>query len=44
MKTLFVNGHVWDGEAPARKRAEVLVSDQRIEAISERSDVLSRQD
>jgi imidazolonepropionase-like amidohydrolase len=48
LKTLFVNGHVWDGEASARKRADVLISGQRIEAISEltiseRSDAL-RQD
>lgn len=38
MKTLFLNGQLWDGDAPARRRADVLVSGARIEAISERAD------
>jgi imidazolonepropionase-like amidohydrolase len=43
MKTLFINGYIWDGESPERCRAEVLVSGQRIEAVSRRPDTgLSR--
>lgn len=33
MKTLFTNGHVWDGNAEARFQGEVLVSANRIEAV-----------
>lgn len=45
MKTLFVNGHIWDGESRGRTRGEVLVSGQRIGAVSTRADApLSRDD
>jgi hypothetical protein len=33
MKTLFVNGHIWDGIADARFEGELLVADARIEAV-----------
>lgn len=44
MKTLFVNGHVWDGEAAARRRADVLIEDALIHTVVERADALLRQD
>jgi imidazolonepropionase-like amidohydrolase len=42
MKTLFVNGHLWDGESNARVRAEVLVAGNRIEGVSEHTGSLTR--
>ena len=33
MAILFMNGHIWDGESAARKRANVLVEGARIAAI-----------
>jgi imidazolonepropionase-like amidohydrolase len=42
MKTLFVNGKVWDGESDRTFRGEVLVEDQRIAAVSDQPGALSR--
>jgi imidazolonepropionase-like amidohydrolase len=42
MKILLTNGHVWDGEADARYRADILVSGNRIEAIAKGSGELPR--
>jgi imidazolonepropionase-like amidohydrolase len=44
MKTLFVNGYLWDGEATARRRADVLVDGRYIDGVLERPDQMSRQD
>ena len=34
MKILFTNGYIWDGAADARFKGEVLVAENRIEAVS----------
>ena len=34
MKTLFIDGHVWDGDAGSRFEGELLVAGDRIEAVS----------
>ena len=36
MKTLFVNGHVWDGDSENRFEADLLVDGNRIESVSRR--------
>jgi imidazolonepropionase-like amidohydrolase len=44
MKTLFVNGHIWDGNAEARFEGELLVDGARIEAVSRGHREFSRDD
>jgi imidazolonepropionase-like amidohydrolase len=43
MKTLFTKGYVWDGSAEARFQGEVLVSGNRIEAVSRKWGELSQE-
>jgi imidazolonepropionase-like amidohydrolase len=42
MKTLFVNGQLWDGESARSVRCDVLIDGQRIEAVSAHSGSLPR--
>ena len=44
MKTLFVNGHIWDGNVDARFEGELLVAGARIEAVSRGHGELPRAD
>ena len=44
MKTLFVYGHIWDGNVDARFEGELLVSGARIEAVSRGHGELPRAD
>jgi len=44
MKTLFVNGHIWDGDASARRPADVLIEGQRIVAVVDPAEALAHQD
>jgi imidazolonepropionase-like amidohydrolase len=37
-KVWFLNGYLWDGDEPARRRADVLVNGARIEAVAEHAD------
>lgn len=43
MKTLFVNAHIWDGDAAARFAGEVLIEGHRIAAVSRSPGVLPRE-
>jgi imidazolonepropionase-like amidohydrolase len=43
LKTLFVNVHVWDGDADVRFEGELLVAGPQIEAVSRRRGELSRE-
>lgn len=43
MKTLFVNGQVWDGESDRAVRRDVLIDGSRVVAVSEPGEALPRQ-